>query len=76
MAAELADGRLVRLQAPGTVVDGTWSTFSLPGGEANQVTNELVRFVSTPWAIQAMLTLERRQHRPLPPPLLHVTLWS
>ena len=75
VAAELADGRLVRLQAPGTVVDGTWSTFSLPGGEANQVTNELVRFVSTPRAIQAMLTgsgANIARFRPR----VHVTLWS
>ncbi len=55
-AAELADGRLVRVQAPGAVVNGTWSTFSLLGAETNPLADELVRFVSTPRAIQAMLT--------------------
>jgi len=74
-SAELADGRLVRVQAPGPMIDGTWATFSLRQDLSNQLANELIRFVSTPRAIQAMLTgsgTNVARFRPR----VHVTLWS
>jgi LysR family transcriptional regulator, low CO2-responsive transcriptional regulator len=74
-AAELADGRLVRVQSPGSMVDGTWATFSLRDDTTSPLASELVRFVSTPRAIQAMLTgsgTNIARFRPR----VHVTLWS
>lgn len=74
-AAELADGRLTRLQAPGASVDGTWATFALAPDATIPLTNELIRFVSTPRATQAMLSgsgANVTRFRPR----VHVTLWS
>ena len=75
IAAELADGRLVRVQFPGAMVDGTWAIFSLRHELPSPLSNELIRFVSTPRAIQAMLkgsgtNIARFR------PRVHVTLWS
>ena len=75
VSAELADGRLVRVQAPGTMIDGTWATFALRDDETTSLAGEFARFVSTPRAIQAMLSgsgtgIGRFR------PQVHVTLWS
>jgi len=75
LSTELGDGRLVRVQSPGAMIDGTWSTFALRNDATNQLANELIRFVSTPRAIQAMLTgsgTNIARFRPR----VHVTLWS
>lgn len=72
---ELADGRLMRVRSAASMVDGTWATFSLRPAESTPLSNELVRFVSTPRAIQAMLTgsgANIGRFRPR----VHVTLWS
>lgn len=72
---ELAEGRLVRVDASGLAGDGTWAVSWLRHGETSQLINELVRFVSTPRAIQAMLTgsgTNIARFRPR----VHVTLWS
>jgi LysR family transcriptional regulator, low CO2-responsive transcriptional regulator len=74
-ATELADGRLVRVDASGSMVDGTWATFTLRHELPNPVTSELVRFVSTPRAIQAMLTGSGSNVARFKP-RVHVTLWS
>jgi DNA-binding transcriptional LysR family regulator len=75
LANELKDGRLVRVQSPRTMTDSTWSTFSRRSDEPNQLVNELVRFVSTPRAIQAMLTGSGTSIARFKP-RVHVTLWS
>lgn len=75
VATELADGRIVRAQFPGAMVDGIWAIFSLRHELPSAVSNELIRFVSTPRAIQAMLTgsgTNIARFRPR----VHVTLWS
>jgi len=72
---ELKDGRLVRLSTAGSSVDGVWATFALRHGHDNPMANELVRFVSTPRAIQAMLT-GRGADIARFKPRVHVTLWS
>lgn len=75
VTAELADGRLVRLHAPGVNTDGTWAASWLRHEATNPLVNELVRFTSTPRAIQAMLTgsgTNIARFRPR----VHVTLWS
>jgi DNA-binding transcriptional LysR family regulator len=72
---EAADGRLVKVQAPGSMVDGTWSTFTLRRDDKGALAKELVRFASTPRATQAMLTgsgANIGRFRPR----VHVTLWS
>jgi DNA-binding transcriptional LysR family regulator len=72
---ELGDGRLVRLDAAGTMTDGTWSTFAIRQDLSNSLANELTRFVTTPRAIQAMLSgsgTNIARFRPR----VHVTLWS
>jgi DNA-binding transcriptional LysR family regulator len=73
--AELEAGRLVRVQGPGLMGDGTWAASLLRSEVTNPLVNELVRFVSTPRAIQAMLTgsgTNIARFRPR----VHVTLWS
>jgi DNA-binding transcriptional LysR family regulator len=50
-AQELSDARLVRVDAPGAIVDGVWATFALRDQVGNPLTSEIVRFVSTPRAI-------------------------
>ena len=75
LADETADGRLTRVQAPGCMVDGTWATYVLRHDHPNVLARELVRFASTPRAIQAMLSgsgADIARFRPR----VHVTLWS
>lgn len=75
LAAELGDGRLVRVQSPGSMIDGVYVTYVLRREVPNPIANELVRFISTPRAIQAMLTgsgANVSRFRPR----VHVTLWS
>ena len=72
---ELAGGRLIRLKAPGGNDDGTWAASWLRHEATSPLVNELVRFTSTPRAIQAMLTgsgTNIARFRPR----VHVTLWS
>ena len=75
MHAGVDDGLLVRVRATGSMVDGTWATFTLRHDETIPLSRELVRFVSTPRAIQAMLSgsgTDVGRFRPR----VHVTLWS
>lgn len=75
LSTEAADGRLVKVQAPGSMVDGTWSASTLRRDDPGALARELVRFASTPRAIQAMLTgsgANIARFRPR----VHVTLWS
>lgn len=57
------------------MTDGTWATFALRHDAPSQLTNELIRFVSTPRAIQAMLTGSGSNVARFKP-RVHVTLWS
>lgn len=72
---DLADGRLVRVDAGGTQADGVWSMFTLSPKQASPAALELRRFVSTPRAIQAMLTGSGANISHFRPSV-HVTLWS
>jgi hypothetical protein len=63
------------VRASGSMIDGTWATFTLRHDETIPLSRELVRFVSTPRAIQAMLSgsgTDVGRFRPR----VHVTLWS
>lgn len=75
VADDVTHGRLVRLAGPGVQGDGVWSAMTLPPHSVVPAAAELVRFVTTPRATQAMLrgvgvTIGRFR------PSVHVTLWS
>jgi LysR family transcriptional regulator, low CO2-responsive transcriptional regulator len=75
VAPDLAAGRLVRLAVPQARAEGFWNTWTLPHRDAAGPAAELVRFVGTPRAIQAMLRgsgVNVGHFRPS----IHVTLWS
>jgi len=72
---ELSDGRLVRVDVPGAMVDGVWATFALRRDVESPLTDEIIRFVSTPRAMQAMLTGSGANIARFKP-RVHVTLWS
>ena len=75
VADDLADGRLVRIVGPGVEADAVWSAMTLPGHSVAPAAAELVRFITTPRATQAMLRgsgINIRRFRPS----VHVTLWS
>ncbi len=75
VSGELADGRLVRVQGSGLLADGTWAASWLRHEVTSPLVNELVRFTSTPRAIQAMLTGSGTNIARFKP-RVHVTLWS
>ncbi|HET7351891.1 MAG TPA: LysR family transcriptional regulator [Marmoricola sp.] len=75
---DLREGRLVRVDAPHLTGRGTWATWALAGGEGERrrsAAAELVRFVGTPRATQAMLRGEGAEVGRFRP-AVHVTLWS
>jgi DNA-binding transcriptional LysR family regulator len=75
LESEVADGQLTRVDAPGSTVDGLWATFALRHAEVNPIANELIRFASTPRALQAMLSGSGADIARFKP-RVHVTLWS
>jgi hypothetical protein len=65
----------VRIDAPDLKDRGSWATWSLAADQQISAANELMRFVGTPRATQAMLRGEGAgvgRFRPA----VHVTLWS
>ena len=73
--APLDDQRLVVLGGPGLRGTGRWSAFALPPGQQSPVAAELLRFVTTPRATQAMVR-GRGARVGRFRPAVHVTLWS
>jgi DNA-binding transcriptional LysR family regulator len=74
-ADDLRSGRLVEIHGPGTTVPGRWSVYAPPRHSRTPVAAELLRFITTPRAIQAMLRgsgVNLGHFRPS----IHVTLWS
>jgi len=76
VARDLADGALVRVAgAAGPHADGLWCAMTLPPHHMAPAAAELVRFITTPRAIQAMLRgrgVNISHFRPS----VHVTLWN
>jgi DNA-binding transcriptional LysR family regulator len=75
VAQDLANGRLVRIAEKTLRLDGVWSTLTLAERGASSAAAELIRFVTTPRATQAMLRgpgVSVGRFRPS----IHVTLWS
>ncbi|MBM6403551.1 LysR family transcriptional regulator [Phycicoccus sp. CSK15P-2] len=71
----LADQRLVVLEGRGLRGTGKWSAFALPTEQQSPVAAELLRFVTTPRATQAMVR-GRGARAGRFRPAVHVTLWS
>lgn len=74
-AQDITDGHLKRLTGPSLQAQGVWTILALEGRGAPPAAAELIRFVTTPRATQAMLrgsgvTVGRFR------PSIHVTLWS
>ncbi|MEV5410010.1 LysR family transcriptional regulator [Thermopolyspora sp. NPDC052614] len=75
IAKDLANGTLVRVPGPSLRFDGVWATLTLASQGTPPAAEELVRFVTTPRATQAMLRgpgVSVGRFRPS----IHVTLWS
>ncbi|MGZ4437552.1 MAG: LysR family transcriptional regulator [Nocardioides sp.] len=75
VSGDLAVGRLVRLEGPGLSAPGRWGAMTLPAHSQLPATAELLRFITTPRATQAMVRgtgVEVGHFRPS----VHVTLWS
>jgi len=74
-AADLAAGRLTALDGPGMRAQGRWAATALPVHSQLPATAELLRFITTPRATQAMVHgagVTRGRFKPS----VHVTLWS
>ena len=72
---DLRRGRLLQIDAPHLASRGAWATWSLSGEQHPSASAELIRFVATPRATQAMVRGEAAgvgRFRPA----VHVTLWS
>ena len=75
VSGDLAAGRLVTLDGPGLSAKGRWSAMALPPHDQTASAAELLRFITTPRATQAMVRgagVNLGRFRPA----VHVTLWS
>ena len=75
VAGDLAGGRVAAVQGSHLRATGTWSALALPPHSQVPATAELLRFITTPRATQAMVRgagVRRGRFRPS----VHVTLWS
>ncbi|MCW2763039.1 MAG: LysR family transcriptional regulator [Marmoricola sp.] len=72
---DLRAGRLVHIEAPHLTHRGAWATWALAGDERHSASAELIRFISTPRATQAMVRGEGASVGRFRP-AVHVTLWS
>jgi DNA-binding transcriptional LysR family regulator len=75
VAKDLAAGRLIHLNGPGLEKSGEWCAATLPPSARQPAVSELVRFITTPRCIQAMIRgsgVGVTRFRPK----VHVTLWS
>jgi LysR family transcriptional regulator, low CO2-responsive transcriptional regulator len=75
VAGDLAKGRLVRVGGPGLTAAGGWAATTLPAHSQSPAAAELLRFITTPRATQAMIrgsgvNVGRFK------PSIHVTLWN
>ncbi|GAW47729.1 MULTISPECIES: LysR family transcriptional regulator [unclassified Nocardioides] len=75
VSGDLAAGRLVRLTGPGLSAQGRWTAMALPAHDQPPAAAELLRFITTPRATQAMVR-GAGVHLGRFKPAVHVTLWS
>lgn len=71
----LQSGRLHRVSAQGAAASSVWTAMSLLPSQSTAVSSELMRFITTPRATQAMLTGSGANIGHFRPSV-HVTLWS
>jgi len=74
-AAYIPKGGLERVSTKGAAAPGTWSATSLLPAQAPAIAGELMRFITTPRAIQAMLSGSGANIGHFQP-RVHVTLWN
>ncbi|MHA7653769.1 LysR family transcriptional regulator [Mycobacterium sp. ML4] len=75
VAKDLAGGRLIHVSGPGLDQAGEWCAMTLAPSARQPAVSELVRFITTPRCIQAMIRgsgVGVTRFRPK----VHVTLWS
>lgn len=75
VAADLKAGRMVKVDADVHGMRGTWTALTLPQGRSRTPVSELLQFLTTPRATQAMIRgsgVQINRFRPS----VHVTLWS
>jgi DNA-binding transcriptional LysR family regulator len=75
VSADMAAGRLVTLAGPGLRAQGQWTAMALPPHSQTPAAAELLRFITTPRATQAMVR-GAGVHLGRFKPAIHVTLWS
>ena len=75
VAGDLAGGRLAVVGGPGLRAQGRWAAIALPAHSQVPATAELLRFITTPRATQAMVRGAGAQPGRFKPSV-HVTLWS
>lgn len=75
VSGDLAAGRLVTLDGPGLSARGRWTAMALPAPDQTAPAAELLRFITTPRATQAMVR-GAGVHLGRFRPAVHVTLWS
>ncbi|WP_330255891.1 LysR family transcriptional regulator [Nocardia sp. NBC_00565] len=75
VSADLATGRLSHIKGPGLQASDEWCATTLPPDTRQPAVSELLRFITTPRCIQAMIRgsgVGVTRFRPK----VHVTLWS
>lgn len=75
VAADMSSGRLTTLDDPGLRATGQWTALALPAHSQSPAAAELLRFITTPRATQAMVR-GAGVHLGRFKPAVHVTLWS
>lgn len=73
--SDLAEGRLVRVDMRGALQEGVWTACALPAHSITSSAAELMRYITSPRATQAMLQGEGATIGHFKPSI-HVTLWS
>lgn len=75
VADDVRAGRLVRVAGPGSAAETSWTAMSLGSGRSGEPAAELMRFVASPRALQAMIAGTGANVRHFRPSV-HITLWG
>ncbi len=75
VAPDIKAGRIATVELPGTAFHGTWTVYANPPHQQTPPAKELLRFVTTPRALQATLAGSAAQLSRFRPSV-HVTLWA
>jgi DNA-binding transcriptional LysR family regulator len=75
VTTDIKAGRIAAVELPGPPFHGTWTIYGNPPHQQTPAARELLRFVSTPRAVQATLAGSAAQLSRFRPSV-HVTLWA